>query len=224
MVDDARLLTLCQPGEDAVLVLEALAQALDAPVYQASSAVAPPEPTGDLSPASIGQLLSRALPPQAIVSVEGGTCGYPFYAVSHTAAVHTTLTNTGGAIGQGLPAAMGAALACPDRKVVALLSDGSTQYTVQTLWSLAHENLNVLVLIAANHQYAILRNELRRGGATLSPQSQTMTALDKPCIDWVGLANAYGVSAVRVHNCQELSAELSNWMQHQGPALIEMSL
>ncbi|MHA0111886.1 thiamine pyrophosphate-dependent enzyme, partial [Klebsiella pneumoniae] len=75
------------------------------------------------------------------------------------------LTNTGGAIGQGLPVALGAAVACPDRTVVGLLSDGSTQYTIQTLWSLAHENARVAVLIAANHQYAILRNELRRDGA-----------------------------------------------------------
>ena len=224
MVEDERLLTVCQPGEDAVLVLEALATALEAPAYQAPATSLPPEPQGPLTPSAIGAALSRALPSNAIVSVEGGTCGYPFYAVSHTAAVHTTLTNTGGAIGQGLPAAMGAALACPDRKVVALLSDGSTQYTIQTLWSLAHENLNVLVLIAANHQYAILRNELRRGGAPLSPQSESMTALDKPRIDWVGLAHAYGVQGVRVHNSEELTSQLAVWMQHPGPALIEMSL
>lgn len=224
MVEDERLLTVCQPGEDAVTMLEALVAALNAPAYQAPNTTLLPEPQGALTPAAIGVALSRALPPHAVVSVEGGTCGYPFYAVSHTAAVHTTLTNTGGAIGQGLPAAMGAALACPDRKVVALLSDGSTQYTIQTLWSLAHENLNVLVLIAANHQYAILRNELRRGGAALSAQSETMTALDNPRIDWVGLANAYGVRGVRVQSSEELTAQLATWMQYQGPALIEMSL
>lgn len=224
MVEDERLLTVCQPGEDAVTVLEALAEALNAPAYEAAVAATPAQPSGPLTPAGIGVALSRALPANAIVSVEGGTCGYPFYAVSHTAAVHTTLTNTGGAIGQGLPAAMGAALACPDRKVVALLSDGSTQYTIQTLWSLAHENLNVLVLIAANHQYAILRNELRRGGVALSPQAEAMTALDKPRIDWVGLAQAYGVHAVRVQSCEELSSQLTTWMSYAGPALIEMSL
>lgn len=224
MVEDERLLTLTQPGEDAVSVLEALVQALKAPDYVALQSPLPVAPSGALTPSNIGTALSRALPSNAIVSVEGGTCGYPFYAVSHTAALHTTLTNTGGAIGQGLPAAMGAALACPDRKVVALLSDGSTQYTIQTLWSLAHENLNVLVLIAANHQYAILRNELRRGGAALSAQSEAMTALDKPRIDWVGLAQAYGVSAVRVQSSEELNSQLNIWMAHKGPALIEMTL
>jgi hypothetical protein len=102
------------------------------------------------------------------------------------------LTNTGGAIGQGLPVALGAAIACPGRRVVALVSDGSTQYTVQTLWSLAHEQLPVVVLVAANHQYAILRNELRRGGAALSEAAAAMTSLADPCIDWVGLAQAHG--------------------------------
>ncbi|MGC7995747.1 thiamine pyrophosphate-dependent enzyme, partial [Salmonella enterica] len=85
---------------------------------------------------------------------------------------------------------LGAAVACPDRTVVGLLSDGSTQYTIQTLWSLAHENARVVVLIAANHQYAILRNELRRDGAPLGERAAQMTALDHPRIDWVALAQS----------------------------------
>ncbi|KAA0570217.1 acetolactate synthase large subunit [Azospirillum sp. Sh1] len=224
MVGDERLLTLCLPGENAAERLEAIADALNAPAYTAAPVDLPAVPEGSLTPAGIAAVLARELPDDAIVSVEGGTCGYPFYAASAGARPHTALTNTGGAIGQGLPVAMGAAVACPDRKVVALLSDGSTQYTVQTLWSLAHEGLDVVVLIAANHQYAILRNELRRGGAALSAQAEAMTSLDNPRIDWVQLAQAYGVSASRAATTDELSEQLKNAFVVKGPALIEMAL
>jgi acetolactate synthase-1/2/3 large subunit len=194
-----------------------------ADVPMSAAALSPPE-EGPLTPARIALALSNQLPERAIVSVEGGTCGYPFYAVSAAARPHTTLTNTGGAIGQGLPVAMGAAIACPDRKVVALLSDGSTQYTIQTLWSLAHEDLDVVVLIAANHQYAILRNELRRGGAALGSRAAEITSLDKPRIDWVTLAQSYGVAGGRAHTSSELTALLQQAFSKRGPMLIEMAL
>ena len=108
--------------------------------------------------------------------------------------------------------------------LVCLLSDGSTQYTIQTLWSMAHEQLDVVVLIAANHQYAILRNELRRDGATLGKQAEALTALDSPCIDWVGLSNAYGVPATRAKTAEELVVQLRQAFVRRGPALIEMAL
>ena len=226
MVDEARLLMLSAPGEDALARLEALADALGAPAYHAPAAAAPaPAPDASpLSPANIGATLAAALPARSIVSVEGGTCGYPFYAASASAAPHTALTNTGGAIGQGLPVALGAAIACPGRQVVALLSDGSTQYTVQTLWSLAHEGLPVLVLIAANHQYAILRNELRRGNAPLGERAAALTALDQPRIDWVGLAQAYGVTGQRATTVGELREGLRRGFATSGPMLIELAL
>lgn len=224
LVNDQRLLVIGGPGEAVADRLEALAEALGAPVYEASSAPMPEQPQGELAPAKIAAVLARELPEGAIVSVEGGTCGYPFYAASAAALPHTTLTNTGGAIGQGLPVAMGAAIACPNRRVVCLLSDGSTQYTIQTLWSMAHEQLDVVVLIAANHQYAILRNELRRDGATLGKQAEALTALDSPCIDWVGLSNAYGVPATRAKTAEELVVQLRQAFVRRGPALIEMAL
>ncbi|MFC7411666.1 acetolactate synthase large subunit [Hydrogenophaga atypica] len=224
LVPEDRLLRLSAPGDDAVQRLEQLAMLLHTPPYAAPTPSVPADEGGALTPAKVASVLAGALPPQAIVSVEGGTCGYPFYAASASAAPHTTLTNTGGAIGQGLPVAMGAAIACPDRRVVALLSDGSTQYTVQTLWSLAHEALDVVVLIAANHQYAILRNELRRGGASLGEKAAAMTALDKPCIDWVGLAQAYGVPASRAETAEALATQLTLAFARKGPTLIEMAL
>jgi acetolactate synthase-1/2/3 large subunit len=224
MVNEERLLRLGQPGEDMVSRLEALANMLGAPEYAAPAYAAPAPEEGPLTPRNISATVARLLPAGAIVSVEGGTCGYPFYAASATAQLHTTLTNTGGAIGQGLPVAMGAAIACPDRRVVALVSDGSTQYTLQTLWSFAHENLPVIVLVAANHQYAVLRNELRRGNAQLGERSSALTALDKPRIDWVALASGYGVPARRVDTVQALAEAFEQALGRAGPTLIEMAL
>ncbi len=224
MVDEARLLRLSEPGQPVAELLEALADALGAPAYVAPPVSMPEPPTGELTPAKIASVLARELPAQAIVSVEGGTCGYPFYAASAAAQPHTTLTNTGGAIGQGLPVAMGAAIACPDRQVVALVSDGSTQYTIQTLWSMAHECLDVVVFVAANHQYAILRNELRRGGAALSEKAAAMTSLDHPRIDWVQLAQSYGVHASRAHTAEALADQARSAFMRKGPSLIEMAL
>jgi acetolactate synthase-1/2/3 large subunit len=224
LVNDDRLLVIGEPGLPVAERLEQLAHALDASPHEATSVRLPEEAKGPLDPQKIAAALARELPEGAIVSVEGGTCGYPFYAASAGAKRHTTLTNTGGAIGQGLPVAMGAAIACPDRKVVGLLSDGSTQYTVQALWSIAHENLDVVVLIAANHQYAILRNELRRGGAPLGARAEALTALDSPRIDWVGLAHAYGVKASRASTAEELTEQLRAAFGRRGPTLIEMAL
>lgn len=224
LVDESRLVHLSLPGEAVADRLDALAEALNAPAYEPPSYDLPEPPEGDLTPVKIAAVVTRALPAGAIVSVEGGTCGYPFYAASVAAQPHTTLTNTGGAIGQGLPVAMGAAIACPGRQVVALVSDGSTQYTIQTLWSMAHEALDVVVLVAANHQYAILRNELRRGGAALSDKAAAMTSLDNPRIDWVQLAQSYGVPATRAHTAEELAAQMQTAIARKGPALIEMAL
>lgn len=224
LVNAERLLLVGEPGRPVAERLEQLADALAAPAYAPPSFLLPEEPEGVLAPAKIAAVLARELPEGAIVSVEGGTCGYPFYAASAAARPHTTLTNTGGAIGQGLPVALGAAIACPDRRVVGLLSDGSTQYTIQTLWSMAHEGLDVVVLIAANHQYAILRNELRRNGAELGARAEAMTSLETPRIDWVGLANAYGVPATRAATAGELADQLRQAFSRRGPTLIEMAL
>ncbi|MFW7347927.1 MAG: acetolactate synthase large subunit [Pigmentiphaga sp.] len=223
MVEPGRLLALGAPGEPVADYLEALAGMLDAPGWQDAAPAPLPVQQGRLTPAAISATVARLLPEDAIVSVEGGTCGYPFYAASAASARHTALTNTGGAIGQGLPVALGAAIASPGRRVVALLSDGSTQYTVQTLWSLAHENLPVVVLIAANHQYGILRKELARGEQP-GPQAEALTSLDRPRIDWTRLADGYGVPSSRVETAEELAEAFAAACARPGPTLIEMQL
>jgi acetolactate synthase-1/2/3 large subunit len=222
----ASLLPLALPGEPADVALERLADELRAP--PSAAGVMPSRhavDAGQLSPRSVGSILSNALPEGAIVSVEGGTCGYPFVTASAAAARHTILTNTGGAIGQGLPVALGAAIACPERRVFALQSDGSAQYTIQSLWTMARERLPVIVLIASNHRYGILQTELKRTGIEPGPRAQRLTQLDDPRIDWPALARGYGVPALRAGTTDELVGALTRALTHDdGPVLIEMRL
>ncbi|MFF7394396.1 acetolactate synthase large subunit [Streptomyces scabiei] len=217
---------LSTPEEDGAHALEVLADALGAP--EPPSPARPDDaglPDGELTPRSVGRIVSALLPEHAVVSVEGGTCGYPFFTASSHAARHTTLTNTGGAIGQGLPAAVGAAIAAPGRKVVALQSDGSAQYTIQALWTMAREQLPVVTLIASNRVYNVLRTELdRHGQSSPGPNAMALTSLDAPAFDWPSLARAYGVPGTRVETGEALRRALGRALASDGPQLIEMAL
>ena len=229
LVPDERLVRLAAPEDDAVDALERLARAIGA------AAIAPAvfEPVADsiaegdapLSPASVVEQLLIQLPEDAIISLEGSTLGGPWLKNAHRARRHRVITNTGGAIGQGLPCAVGAALAAPDTRVVSLQSDGSAQYTIQALWTMARERLPVTVIIAANHRYGILQTELTRASAPLDDTIVAgLTLLDKPRVDWVALAKGYGVEAVRVVTNAELAEALRRGLTHDGPLLIQAEL
>jgi acetolactate synthase-1/2/3 large subunit len=220
------LLPLADPGDPADEALERLADELDAP-RNVTGVVGSQHAfdTGALTPQAVGRILANALPANAIVSVEGGTCGYPFVTASAVAARHTILTNTGGAIGQGLPVALGAAVACPDRRVFALQSDGSAQYTIQSLWTMARERLPVVMLITSNRRYGILQTELTRAGIEPGPQARRLTLLDDPALDWLALARGYGVPATSASTGAELHTLLGEAIKRtDGPTLIEMRL
>jgi acetolactate synthase-1/2/3 large subunit len=227
LVDEQRLMTLADVTECGESALERLAEVVGASPSEVGVPISRYEIfESRLDPALVGKVLSNALPDRAIVSVEGGTCGYPFVTASASAARHTILTNTGGAIGQGLPVALGAAIACPDRRVFALQSDGSAQYTIQALWTMARERLPVVILITSNRRYGILQTELRRAGsADFGPQARALTELDDPSFDWVALAQGYGVPAVRASSTRELEAAIADALvDTSGPFLIEMVL
>lgn len=221
------VLRLAEPGRDSQTALEELAAAIGAgaPPRRATPDRLTAPQDGELTPQSVGAVVAAHLPDQAIVSIEGGTCGYPFFTASAAAARHTTMTNTGGAIGQGLPVAIGAAIAAPDRRVVALQSDGSAQYTLQALWTMAREQLPVTVLIAANSRYGILQTELRRVGSRVDgAASAQLTSLADPSIGWVNLAAGYGVPAVTVSSADELTSAFTRSLHSDGPSLVEMKL
>lgn len=106
------------------------------------------------------------------------------------AEAHDVLAVTGGSIGIGLPLALGAAVACPERRVVALQADGSAMYTVQALWTMAREKLPVVVVLLANRRYGIFSTEMSRLGLTpdIGPTSERMIELDGPYLDFSAMA------------------------------------
>ena len=227
-----RLIELAAVGENSVLALEQLADLIkdSKPSKSAEAHMAHPLPSSGardapLTPIEVAEALAEQIPEDTIISLEGSTCGGPYLQRAHRARRHRVMTNTGGAIGQGIPCAVGAALAAPDARVVCLQSDGSAQYTLQALWTLAREQLNVTIVISANHRYGILQTELSRAGAQLDrPVIERMTRLDSPRLDWLALARGYGVPATRATTAAEFQTALSRGLQANGPYLIEAQL
>jgi acetolactate synthase-1/2/3 large subunit len=203
--------------------LEALADALGAPADGALRAPAarPDRPTGALNAQSIAQAIGALLPEGAIVSDEAQTGGLFVSGATAGAPRHDWLTLTGGAIGQGMPVATGAAVACPDRKVLNLEADGSAMYTLQSLWTQARENLDVTTLIFNNRAYAILNLELSRVGARTDGNAADQFDISRPPIDFVSLAKGMGVGATRVETADELVAALERSLREPGPYLID---
>ena len=156
---------------------------------------------------------------------EAITSAGDYFELSASAPPHTYLALTGGAIGQGIPCALGASLACPDRPVIDLQADGSALYTIQALWSQAREAANVKTLICSNRSYAILRLELARAGKeSIGGHAFSLTDLSNPELDWVGLSRGFGVPAARVETAEDLARKFEKALAEPGPYLIEMVL
>ena len=221
---DAKLVRLASLREDALAALTGLADLLGAPaepaLVQEAGSYAPQE--GKLNPANLASLLSELLPENAIVSDEAATAGLAMFGLTAGAKKHDWLMLTGGAIGQGLPLAAGAAVACPDRKVIALQADGGGMYTCQALWTMAREQLDVTTVILNNGSYAILNIELSRVGVqNPGPKALSMLDLTNPAIDWCSISQGMGVPARRATTAEEFREALAEALAHKGPRLIE---
>jgi len=220
--------TLAEPGEDLQAALEALAQRLGVetttPARQAPSL--PDLPSGELTAEGVAAVVARTMPPDAIVSDEAITAGIALYPATQGAAPHTWLNSTGGAIGDGMPLAVGAAVACADRKVINLQADGSALYTVQALWTQARENLNVATVIFANHSYEILKLELMKTGQAMSAgeTARSLLSLGRPNVDWVHVARGFGVEAGRATTVEEFGKVFARALEHRGPYLVEAAI
>lgn len=221
--DGCEVHVLAASGDDAVEALVHLADRVAAgedPVLQ--PAVRPDRPSGALTAEAVSQALGALLPEHAIVADEANTAG--LWAPGATAGVprHDWLTLTGGAIGQGLPVATGAAVACPDRKVVCLEADGSAMYTLQSLWTQAREDLDVTTVIFNNRSYAILNLELNRVGTDApGPKAQSMLDLSNPDLDFTALARGMGVDAARATTADDFTTQLERALATPGPSLVE---
>src|SRR5690606_23386277 len=175
-----------------------------------------------LSAAKVCKAVGHLLPENAILVDEAITSGLMLAALTAGAPRHDLLTLTGGAIGQGLPSAVGAAIACPDRPVLALIGDGSSMYTIQALWTMAREQLNVTSIIFNNASYSVLNIELERVGAEESgPKAKAQLDLKGPVLNFARLAQGMGVHAVRVSTAEELLQAMEYAQAHPGPHLIE---
>jgi acetolactate synthase-1/2/3 large subunit len=219
--------TLAQANEDIPGALEQLADALGArsatPLRAQWQPPALPGPGRDpIEPVGLGLLLAALIPEHAVVIDESVSSGRGFDVPTSTAAPHSWLNIMGGAIGFGLPGAVGAAIGAPDRPVIVLEGDGSGMYTLQALWSMARESLNVKVVVMANRSYNILQGELKNVGAgTPGVNARAMLTLDDPALDWVHLAKGMGVPGQRVDCLQDLAKALQQALATPGPVLIE---
>ncbi len=222
--EGADLIQLASVHNDAADCLTRLAEMLDAPVESVlrQEPFTPPIQGDSLDPASVGAILTELLPENAIVSDEAATAGLALFPMTLGARKHDWMTLTGGSIGQGLPLATGAAVACPDRKVIALQADGSAMYTVQALWTMAREELDVTTIILNNGSYAILNIELARVGvANPGPKALSLLDLTRPVIDWVSISEGMGVPAVKAKTSGEFHKFLKEALSVKGPRLIE---
>ena len=164
-------------------------------------------------------------PEHCIVVDEGITSTAPYYAYAPFVKPYSQLNLTGGAIGQGMPSALGAALACPDRKVINIEADGSAMYTVQALWSQAREKADVITVICSNRKYLIVELEcLTAGYNSLGAEARALMNLTNPALDWVGLSRGMGVPAASVTTAEELAGEFKAALKESGPHLIEAIL
>ena len=225
--EGAQLVRLASLREDAQHALSGLANALNAPAEPAliQQPVSFPAQEGSLNSANLGAILAELLPENAIVSDEGATQGGASMLACAGAKKHDWLQLTGGSIGQGLPLAVGCAVACPDRKVIALQADGSGMYTVQALWTMARENLDVTTIILNNGSYAILNIELMRVGVqNPGPKALGMLDLRNPAINWASISEGMGVPAVRCETAEEFRTALADALAAKGPRLIEALL
>ncbi|MEL7274897.1 MAG: acetolactate synthase large subunit [Pseudomonadota bacterium] len=220
------LTSLCDGRMDVSWTLCALADALgveDADDYPLHPLSLPDMPTGSLTLEKAGQVMAALLPEQTIIVNESVTAGVALNSAMGTARPHDVLATTGGSIGQCLPCAVGAAIACPDRKVVALTGDGSAMYTLQSLWTMARERLDIVIVVVANRGYQILHGELQNVGVSdVGRNAQRMFDLVDPDLDWVALAQGHGVPGARVEDMESFADAFARGLATEGPFLVEL--
>jgi acetolactate synthase-1/2/3 large subunit len=219
--------TLAKPGEDCAGSLEALALALGAdrePLID-DLGVRPAVPGGPITLTGISAAVGALLPENAIVVDESMTSGRGLMAATKGAPPHEWLTNTGGSIGIALPLAVGSAIACPSRRVLCLTADGSAMYTLQGLWTMARESLNVTTVVFANRDYAVLKREFSSLGiGNPGRRASSMFEIGHPDLDWVHLAKGMGVPATRATSLDDFVEALRRGFASEGPSVIEVPL
>ena len=217
---------LSRPGEDGAAALEALAALVAADGDVSVNELARPElPTGPLEPRTLSAVIGALLPEGAVVVDEALTSGVGLAEMTANAPRHDWLSLTGGSIGDGLPMALGAAVACPGRPVIGIQADGSAMYTISALWSHAREQADITTIVCDNGSYAILANELEKVGADGGGErAQRLLDLGRPTLDFIALAQGMGVPGERAETAEELAAALRRALAEPGPHLVQAVL
>lgn len=224
--DGCTMFELGTPNDDSLAAANALVATLEAASVEPllNTEQVPEVPTGDLDAMTLAQALAALMPDNAIVVDEGATTGLACYPFTEQSKPHDWLSLTGGSIGFGLPSAVGAAIACPDRKVICLEGDGSAMYTIQALWTMVREQLDVTVVICNNSKYNILELEFARTGArggVPGEKAASMMDIGNPTMDFVAMAQGFGMQASRATTAEEFSTQLAKALQASGPHLID---
>jgi len=218
---------LASEQQDCAAALEALSITLstDKVPPSAEPAIEPGVPPGELTTVTLAKVIGTLLPENTIVIDESMTSGRSLMPETIGSRPHDFLTNTGGSIGIAMPLAVGTAVACPQRPVLCLSADGSGMYTLQALWTMAREGLNITTVILANNQYAVLKREFGGlGVGTPGPRAASLLEIGRPSIDWVSLAKGMGVPAMRTTSNEEFAQALKRGFDSGGPSLIEIQL
>lgn len=223
---DAVFHTLSRADQDPVEALQALVKALGAPEVRMPDPGPRPEVVrGAPTPEGLAQTLAALMPENAIISDESISYGRGFYKFTHAAPAHDWLHLAGGAIGDGMPVATGAALgAKKQRRVINLQADGSAMYSLQSLWTQAREQLPVTTIILNNSKYNILIGEYANVGATPGETAMSMLDLGNPALDWVRIANGMGVDAARATTLEACAELMTRSFDKQAPFLIELMI
>ena len=224
---DCKVHALASASEDRVGALEALAQSVagNATQIRESKTVRPELPHGAITLPGLAATVGALLPENGILVDESMTSGRGMMAATKSAPPHNWLGNTGGSIGIALPLAVGAAVACPEKRVLCLSADGSGMYTLQALWTMAREGLDVTVVVFANRDYAVLKREFSYLGAgEPGRRALDMFEIGHPDLDWVQLARGMGVPAIRIGSLEEFATALKVGLTGEGPMLLEVPL
>ena len=222
---DCEIHTLARPGEDYLGALEALAASLSLhdTKFHSEKAERPPLPFGEITLPGLAATVAALLPENTIVVDESMTSGRGIMAATRGAPPHDFLGNTGGSIGIAMPLAVGAAVACPDRRVLCLSADGSGMYTLQALWTMAREGLKVTTVVFANRAYAVLKREFAfLGVGEPGPRAADLFDIGRPDLDWVLLAKSMGVPGTRATSLDTFARALREGFESEGPMLIEV--
>ncbi len=225
---ESEIHVLAKPGEDMVGALDALADALSIKSENVSGRTRierPQLPVGDITLPGISAAIGALIPDQAILVDESMTSGRALMPATLGAPPHDWLGNTGGSIGIALPLAVGAAVAAPERRVLCLTADGSGMYTLQALWTMAREGLNVTTVVFANRTYAVLKREFSYLGiGEPGPRATEMLEIGRPDLDWTALAKGMGVPSTRVTSMDAFGKALQAGFEGEGPTVIEVPL